>query len=165
MAFPRINRLKLIRNGLHDAIQANRNAEEYILNEFELKKGYRAQQKLEALTSDGCLTVVALATDEARVLRSQAREAEYQVQFGLQARVGANVDEGDDLLLLWEQIFETCASDQLVSGHNFSFQKTEALRDANGLPYNLNLLREASTFEMVATAFYKLIIEPAEDED
>ena len=148
-----------IRNAVYTAINSAKGNEEYVINTFNLTKTYFPQQTLEELQSTIYVRVVAMALDEDRQTRGYTKEYELPVHLGVQRAVDPSATTTlDSYVQLVEELADTCADDELVSGSSYVWIRTEALKDSNGLPYQFGVLREHHTFEAYFTAFYKYLV-------
>lgn len=150
-----------IRNGLYDKFDAKRKSFDFVFEEIILRKALNPIINLEDLGDVPVVTIAFLSVGLDRLLRDQTVEGMYQVQFGIQCRVPPNNTAGEDKLCAFlEQCCLYCADDELVTGEDFNFVKLDPLTDENDLPYRLETMRLAATFEAVATASYKKIVLP-----
>ncbi len=127
-------------------------------NDFNLIRTWRPDsgnlEELRATHPSGVVYVVGgIAGDERAISRSNATDKAYSVKIGFQVAVDdqQDVSEIDPHAALLQELHEVCRSRLTVDG--FCFDRIEAERDANGIPFNYTAF-DKHTFEAYFTAWY-----------
>ncbi len=156
-----MNPNRVLRQIICAAIAARQAASEFVVNDFVLSEGtYLPSQSIENAPPAGSVWVIGLAADDFCVTRSHAFYREMPIQIALQKVI----TEGDPaketaLLDLYEDLVDQLRDTLRLATRDhehFAWQRTEPLRDENGLPFAYSGLRESHTFEAFFTGFYKV---------
>lgn len=134
---------------------------------FEVRATNDPYMKIKDLPELGLVYVIGLIGDDAietresesmLVAREQPIQIAYQrlLQFNSPGANDALVDQltnfVEDLIRVVRRA--TITSDDPMA-KNFSFLRSEALKDANGTPYNFTRLREQNVFEAYFSTIYQ----------
>lgn len=145
--------LKILRGLVKDRIQTIKDAEKFVVNGWELAETYFPFQKITDLPEAGKCWVMGLASDDAPFSRSNSYTKEIPIHVGFQKMVSdpRKVSEIDPLIQLEQQLREAVAG---MKHPNFSWVRTESLKDSNDTPFAFVGLREHNIFEAYFTAFF-----------
>jgi hypothetical protein len=152
-----LTQLKML---VYDAIYARRAANQYVFNDFALKRGFLPFTALKDFPEKGQVYIVGLTGgDGPAVSRTNVAPRESPVQIGFQRQVDAQ-DETllDNLCELVEQIRDTARLDVAVDSNDWRWVRNEPLLDENKTPFVFMGLREANLFEAYFTAYYQRIV-------
>lgn len=151
-----------IRKAATLAIDADR--PNYVFSDFDLKETYLPQESLEDLGNKPFVKVVSIghSAERQRILRDTTKVLlSLPVQIAIQQRVNVEDTEYIDKLVLFaEQIRQTLEDDELVSGEDYQWQKTEPLQDPEGNTFSYQDLIQKGVFNVIFTAFYHYIKQP-----
>lgn len=154
-------RLTIIRDGVYDKIAAD--VSSYVDTSAQVEKTYFPTHKLKDIAQDAFahIKVVGKGFDQTRLLRQISRtQLELPVEIAVQRFVDpTDTDVIDELIELTQQVMVSCADDELVTGANYGWLRTEALRDENNLPFSYEQLRTEHTFQAIFTAYYVHIMQ------
>ena len=157
-----------IRDGVYNKIDASITAQSYSIipatvSNIGLEKTYFPQENIEDVAGKPYIKIVAMAlgSDRNREYRNQEVVLlSVAVQIALQQKVNhQDTPYIDKLLLLIDEIMTDVEDDELVSGDTFKWQRTEPLRDENGLLYSYEQLETQGVFQSIFTCFYQKIKE------
>jgi len=150
-----------IRDGVYGAITAAQNS--YVLVDFDIEKTYFPKENLEDLAAKPKVKIIGMNVGTARdreLRRTTALTLEIPVQVCIQQKVSpTDTLTIDELVEFCEQVMTTCEDDQLVSGENYSYTRTEPLKDENGLEFSYDDLSSQGVFQSIFTVFYTTIKE------
>jgi hypothetical protein len=150
----------ILRDAVYDKLQSLLPQKPY--DDVAVEKTYFPQENLEDL-EETKLKVVGMAygTERSRQFRySEVVLLNLQVQVAIQRRVDpTNTDQIDRLQELIEECLDALEADDLVSGANYVWQKSDPLRDENGLVYSYEQLRIQGVFNAIFTLTYQLVKE------
>lgn len=136
----------------------------YVLTDGRTEETYFPQEKLENLGAKPVFKFVSLGitTERIRELRSPEHILiTVPVQVAIQQRVTpTNTAYIDKLVELSEQVMSTLEDDELVVGEDYNWQRTEPLKDENGLIYSYQDLFNKGVFNVIFTCHYTYIIQP-----
>lgn len=150
-----------IRKGVHDQIVAEKS--NLSTTDFDLDQTYYPTSRLEDIGNKPEVKVcsIGMGTDRGRELRDPTMKVlELGVMVHVQQRIDpTDTDTADDLIELVEDIMDKCEDDDLVSGENYTWLRTEPLKDENDLIYSYEALTVNGVFQSVFVLFYRYIHE------
>jgi len=152
-----------IRDAMYQAILKDRPS--YVIPDFDLEQTYYPSADLEDITRRPKVKLVATGLDSARnrMLRdAKALLLDVSIQVLVQHKVDVfNLQLIDDVVLLSEQIMNTCEDDDLCSesGYHYTWASTDMLRDENGLVYSYETLTVNGVFQSIFNVRYQHIKE------
>lgn len=151
----------LIRDAVYDKIVGQKHTFE--IGTVEVEKTYFPQENLEDLSDHPHIKVVGffLGDDLTRELRkARAYPIDIPVTISIQQHVDKkDTDYIDRLHRLIRQLLQLLEDDELVSGYDFNWMRTEPLKDENGLIYSYEQLATQGVFQAIFTAHYTFIKE------
>lgn len=152
-----------IRDGVYDAIVAAAN--DYVINYADVEKTYYPQENLESLESEPKIKVIAIGYGSSRMREYRAAGTvllDVPVQIAIQRRVNpTDTATIDELVLLIEQVMNTCEDDELVAGEDYTWDRTDPLKDDNDLIYSYEQLTVEGVFQAVFTVHYQYVKQSA----
>jgi hypothetical protein len=144
-----------LRSAMLAAIIAQRDGSGYVnVPAFEAVESQNPSISLPETQETARVTVLGLSGDEERLSRSRTDpfyECDIPVQICVQKSVPADDTPAVDALISFVEELKRTAS-QLTTAARFAWQRTEALKDANGTPYDYVQLRENDLFHAIFTA-------------
>lgn len=156
--------LATLRDGLETAINAAKPT--YVVTNFTLEAAWVPRETLEGLATDfpnGKVYIIGMAADdEPNQTRTNLCKKTLPVSIGIQKVINENPESvagktAIDLYVeLEEQIRETCRKHD---PDNFSWLRTESLKDEDGTPFSFMGLREANIFEAYFTAYFVRVLQ------
>lgn len=154
-----------IRKGVFNAINSAKSG--YELPDSVIQETYFPREDLENLGTIPHIKIVAIghSRERERLLRTPTKVLlSLPVQIAVQQRVDNldDVDYLDSLLRFAEQIRETCEDDELVSGEDYNWERTEPLHDEEGNTYSYQDLIQKGVFQVIFTVFYQYIKQPTQ---
>lgn len=153
----------LIRQAVYTAIETARDAGLYTLGkEWSLDWAYMPYTELPDMDPKGQVWVLGLAADdEQKQSRANLTQKEIPVQVALQKLVGSPDDKEhiDRLILMEEQLRWTVRKAVDITEEEFSWIRTESLKDDEGTPFSFMGLREGNVFEAYFTAYFRHVME------
>lgn len=145
-----------IRNEVKTAVTAA--SAGYVIPVLDLENIFLPKEKLEDLGAKPFVKFVAIgfSSNRQRILRSKAYEVEVPVQVAVQKRVVNAFDDNEmaQLVELVEQITRTCEQDFVSGTMRFSWDRTEPMRDENGLTYTYQDLMVNGVFQSIFTPVF-----------
>lgn len=151
----------LIRDGVYNKFVSQQSTFE--IGPVQIEKTYFPQEDLEDLSEHPHIKVVGffLGDDLTRELRL-ARA--YPIDIPVSISIQQHVDKKDTAYIdklhrLIRQLLQLLEDDELVEGYNFSWMRTEPLKDENGLIYSYEQLASQGVFQAIFTAHYTFIKE------
>lgn len=156
-----MSKTAIIRDAIKTKVETNRGLGSYTFADFDTEATYYPTERLEDLdlTVRPQVKFVAMGFDEKRNYRDPTKrliEVSTQIAI-LQKVVQTDTSAINDLVSFVEEIIETCADDELVIGESFTWDRVEALKDQNGVPFSYDQLSQRGVFQAVFTSFYKTI--------
>lgn len=161
------SKLLVARDTVFNVLQALQQSSSFVYNSFTLKKDYIPFQKIEATaTQAGFLYVIGGAVDDSdRKTRPGVpggtfitRQVAVQVAFQRSNVLPDDIPTLDAMVLLREQLLDAVKDGDYSCPQNPAFamlwQRSETLRDENGVPFHYYMLREANVFETYFTAYF-----------
>lgn len=151
----------IIRDGVYDKILASKAS--FVITRFDVEKTYYPHENLEDLTEQPKVKVVAIgfgSTRERMLRDGKAIQLNIPVQVAIQQKVDPKDNYTIDRLVeLIEQIMNVCEDDELVTGQDYTWLRTEPFKDENDLIYSYEALTVNGVFQAVFTAHYSHIKE------
>ena len=148
-----------IRKAVHDQIVAEQS--NFVLTDFDIEQTYYPTSRLEDIGNKPEVKIcsVGMGTDRGRELRDPSKKVlELGVMVHVQQRISpTDTDTADDLIELGEDIMDACEDDELVTGEEYSWLRTEPLKDENDLIYSYEALTVDGVFQTVFVLFYRYI--------
>jgi len=131
----------------------------YDITTATVEETYFPRENLEDLADAPKIKVVALGigANRDRNFRSKAVVlTDPAVQIAVQQYIQRKDDTAtiDSLVRLVEQVMDTVEDDELVANENFSWARTEPLKDENGLIYSYDQLWMDNVFQSIFSVFY-----------
>jgi microsomal dipeptidase-like Zn-dependent dipeptidase len=150
-----------IRDAVYDKIVASKAT--FVITRFDVEKTYFPSEDLENLSEQPKVKVIAVGfgSNRERVYRDgKTIQLDLPVQVAIQQKVDPkNNPPIDKLVELIEQIMNICEDDELVSGQDYTWLRTEPLKDENDLIYSYEALTVNGVFQAVFTVHYSYIKE------
>ena len=150
-----------IRDAVYDKIVASKAT--FVITRFDVEKTYFPSEDLENLSEQPKVKVIAVGfgSNRERVYRDgKTIQLDLPVQVAIQQKVDPkNNPPIDKLVELIEQIINICEDDELVSGQDYTWLRTEPLKDENDLIYSYEALTVNGVFQAVFTVHYSYIKE------
>lgn len=152
-----------IRDEIYTRILSKKTALGFSLNSFSLQKTWRPRLETEELFQDypnGILYVVGgTLGDREAISRDNTVNVEVSVKLGFQAPLTdpdtlTGVDALTDLI---DELDDVCRND-VHNNSEYSYFRTEFLKDENGVPFDFVVIDTLSTFESYLTVYYHLPI-------
>jgi len=152
---------------LAEAIETRINADMagYVLTGLSVERAWVPRETLEGLATDhpnGKIYIVGMSSDdEQNQSRSNLCKKVFPVMVGIQKVVDGNPEstatktEIDQLVELEEQVRESVRN---ADPDNFSWSRSEALKDEDGTPFSFMGMREANVFEAYFTAYFNAVV-------
>jgi hypothetical protein len=151
------SRAETIRVAVYDKIVADKAT--YAITDFDVEQTYYPNENLADLATRPKIKVVTVGPDAIRdrQLRNPVMVLlQLPVQVCIQQQVTpTDTDTIDDLVELVEDIMDDLEDDELVT--DYRWQRTEALKDENNLPYSYEQLTQEGVFNAIFTVFYQHI--------
>lgn len=150
-----------IRDAVYDKIVASKST--FVITRFDVEKTYFPSEDLENLAEQPKVKVIAVGfgNNRERVYRDgKAVQLDVPVQVAIQQKVDQKSNPIIDRLVeLVEQIMNVCEDDELVIGKDYTWMRTEPLKDENDLIYSYESLSSNGVFQAVFTVHYSYIKE------
>jgi len=129
--------------------------------EISVEKTYFPQENIEDLVSKPKIKVVGffLSDDIEREFRLAGNyKITIPVQINIQQKIDpTDTEKIDKIHRLITQVLELLEDDELVTDENFTWERTEPLKDENGLIFSYEQLATSGVFQAIFTAHFSYI--------
>ena len=152
-----------IRNAVYSAINLAKEDENLSISDFTIERTYYPTSRLEEMgsTVEIKVTAMGIGNTRDRVLRNAGvKQLELAVLVHVQKRVEPTATSSIDALVeLVEEIMQLCEDDDLITGEDFQWLRTEPMRDENEAVYSYEALTVNGVFQAVFTLYYTYILQ------
>lgn len=153
----------ILRNLLAVEIIAKQQEDFFTFNNFDVEQVWIPEEEVEDLVKDhpyGKLYIIASPWDEGPNLSRHSSLAlrEIPISLGFQkGKVLTSDTAGIDLLVdLIDGLYEVCRE---LEHDDYTWLRTESLKDANGVPFNYNTMANHNVFSAYFTCYYNHIVQ------
>lgn len=151
----------ILRKLLAELITDGKEAGQFLVNDFDIEESYMPYEELTKLNKDhpqGKLFLIALPSDQSNKSRGNLALQDAAVLVGFQkGRISASdaVATIDRYVNLMGQIQNVCRT---FDPDNYSWSRTECIKDENNIPLSYVKLGQSSVFESYFVVFYNILI-------